>query len=49
MRHKTNIVEGLLALVSAQTAIESRDDLEDDFGGDEDRFARRGVGGGQGV
>lgn len=49
MRHKTDVVEGLLTLVAAQTAIEPRDDLEDDFGGDEDRFVRRGVGGGQGV
>lgn len=30
--------------MSAQTAIESRDDLEDDFGGDEDWFVRRSGG-----
>lgn len=47
MRYKTNIIEGLLTLVAAQTAIESRDDLEDDFCGDEDWFVRRDVGGGQ--
>lgn len=31
--------------MSAQTAVQSRDDLEDDFGGDEDWFGRWGGGG----
>jgi hypothetical protein len=36
MRYQADIVEGLLSFVSAQTAIESLYDLEDDFSGDED-------------
>lgn len=34
--------------MSAQTAIKSRYDLEDDFGGDEYRFCRSGRGDGGG-
>jgi hypothetical protein len=42
MRYQTDAVESLLSFVSVQTAIESRYDLEDDFGGYEDWFRCRG-------